>query len=182
MVKVVLILGISGACRCEELTKTTPDDLEDKDSILIVKVSDAKNEYTVFTVSILDYIDIYRKYAALRPSYAIPVVDCFFNCRNKLLEIKMPSSIAKYLKLPNFVAYTGHCFRRTIATLLRNAGAIYDQVLTSTAIASTSKTDSFPTSTPISRAASNLSGLGINIGWCTGCTINVNIVNLNKIR
>ncbi|XP_023310156.1 uncharacterized protein LOC108906291 [Anoplophora glabripennis] len=37
MAKVVLILGISGACRREELTKMSGDDIEDKGSILIVK-------------------------------------------------------------------------------------------------------------------------------------------------
>ncbi|KAJ8971859.1 hypothetical protein NQ317_012153 [Molorchus minor] len=37
MVRVVLILGISGACRREELTKMRIDAIEDKDSILVVK-------------------------------------------------------------------------------------------------------------------------------------------------
>ncbi|KAJ8980012.1 hypothetical protein NQ317_016468 [Molorchus minor] len=68
MVKVVLILGISDACRLEELTV---GDMEDKDSILIVKVPDTKtNIQRIFTVSNLDYIDIYRKYAALPDSGA----------------------------------------------------------------------------------------------------------------
>ncbi|KAJ8980607.1 hypothetical protein NQ317_017368 [Molorchus minor] len=71
MVKVVLILGISGTCRSEEPTKMTVDDIEDKDSILIVKVPDIKpNIQRIFTVSNLDYNDIYRQYATLRPSYA----------------------------------------------------------------------------------------------------------------
>ncbi|KAJ8955796.1 hypothetical protein NQ317_000683 [Molorchus minor] len=61
MVKVVLILGISGACRREELTKMTVDDTEDKDSILIVKLTIYKknNIQRIFTVSNLDYIDVY---------------------------------------------------------------------------------------------------------------------------
>ncbi|KAJ8973037.1 hypothetical protein NQ317_004061 [Molorchus minor] len=129
--KVVLILGISGACCREELTKMTVDDIEDKYSILIVKVPDTKtNIQQIFTVSNLDYIDVYRKYAALRPSYAAShrLIFKYKNqrCFNQVVGIncigKMPSLLAKYLKLPNFNAYTGHCFRRTSATLLANAG------------------------------------------------------------
>ncbi|KAJ8964982.1 hypothetical protein NQ317_018979 [Molorchus minor] len=179
--KVVLILGISGAC------KMTVDDIEDKDSILIIKIPDTKrNIQRIFTVSNLDYIDIYQTYAALRSSCATSR-RLFFRyknkrCFNQVVGInhigKMPKLIAKYLKLPNFNAYT--------ATLLANAGSdicslkrhgrmkIFDrgQRIRSSAIASTiaftSKTDSFPNTTPISRAGSDLSGLGINIGSCTG--------------
>lgn len=194
---------------------------------MIVKVPDTKtNIQRIFTVSNLDYIDIYRKYAALRPSYATSR-RLFFKyqnkrCFNQVVGInsigKMPSLIAKHLKLPNPDAYTGHCFRRTSATLLANTGAdicvlkrhggwksstvaegyvedsinnkiqISNKILdceisgssavTSTAVACKSKMDSLPTpKTTISRAESELSGLGINIGSCTGCTINVNIVN-----
>ncbi|KAJ8985448.1 hypothetical protein NQ317_017080 [Molorchus minor] len=104
VVKVVLILGISGACRREELTKMTVDDIEDKDSILIVKLPDTKtNIQRIFTVSNLDYnIDIYRKYAALRPSYATSRRLCF----NQVVEInctgKMPSLISKIPKITKF--------------------------------------------------------------------------------
>lgn len=41
--------------------------------------------------------------------------------RNKIAEI--PKSIAEFLNLPNPKSYTGHCFRRTGATLLSNSGA-----------------------------------------------------------
>ncbi|KAF2905537.1 hypothetical protein ILUMI_00641 [Ignelater luminosus] len=34
----------------------------------------------------------------------------------------IPKKIAKYLKLEHPERYTGHCFRRTSATLLANAG------------------------------------------------------------
>jgi hypothetical protein len=35
----------------------------------------------------------------------------------------LPSKIAKFLELPSAKEYTGHCFRRTSASLLANAGA-----------------------------------------------------------
>ncbi|KAK5639946.1 hypothetical protein RI129_010757 [Pyrocoelia pectoralis] len=226
MVKVVLILGISGACRREELTKMTVDDIEDKNSILIVKVPDTKtNLQRIFTVSNLDYIDIYRKYAALRPSCATTrrLFLKYQNnrCFNQVVGLncigKMPKLIANHLKLPNSDAYTGHCFRRTSATLdkvgrdvcvlkrhggwnssnvaegyvedsMNNKIQISNKILdceisgssatTSTEVTYNSITDnSLPTpKTTVSRGELQLSGLGINIGSCTGCTININIV------
>lgn len=35
---------------------------------------------------------------------------------------KIPSKIATYLQPPNLATYTSHCFRRTSATLLMDAG------------------------------------------------------------
>lgn len=64
----MLILGISGACRREELVKMTIDDIEDVGSVLIVKIPDSKTySERTFTVSNAKYIEIYRKYTALRP-------------------------------------------------------------------------------------------------------------------
>lgn len=200
----------------------TVDNIEDKDSILIVKVPDTKtNIDRVFTVSNLNYIEIYRKYAALRPRNATSrrLFLKYQNkrCVNQVVGInsigKMPSMIAKHLKLPDYEAYTGHCFRRTSATLLANAGgdifslkrhggwksstvaegyvedSINNKIQISNKIlecqipgssTSTSKLDSVSSpKTPISQAKSELSSLGLNIGSCTGCTINVNIVNNN---
>lgn len=209
----------------------TVDDIEDKNSILIVKVPDTKtNIQRIFTVSNLDYIEIYRKYVAHRPSCATSrrLFLKYKNkrCFNQVVGIniigKKPSLIAKQLELPNHDAYTGHCFRRTSATLLANAGAdisvlkrhggwkystvaegyVEDSInnkiqisnkildceisgsssaITSTAFAFESKMDSLPTpETSTSRAESELSGFGLNIGSCTSCTINVNNVNNNR--
>jgi len=36
---------------------------------------------------------------------------------------KLPSVVAKYLKLPSPEGYIGHCFRRSSATLLADSGA-----------------------------------------------------------
>lgn len=36
---------------------------------------------------------------------------------------KIPQKIAEYLKLPDSKPYTGHCLRRTSATLLADSGA-----------------------------------------------------------
>ncbi|KAJ8914393.1 hypothetical protein NQ315_017483 [Exocentrus adspersus] len=39
---------------------------------------------------------------------------------------KIPQKVAEYLNLPNSTLYTGHCFRRTSASLLADSGASID--------------------------------------------------------
>lgn len=71
----MFILGIRGACRREELEKLTIDDIEDAGSVLIVKIFDTKtHSESTFTVSNEQYIEIYRKYRALRPSHASSII------------------------------------------------------------------------------------------------------------
>lgn len=131
LLQTVLILGISGACRREELVKMTIDDVEDVGSILIVKVPDSKNHSErTFTVTNLEYVRIYRKYRALRPRHAssrrLFLKYTNGKCVNQHVGInkigEMPSLIAKWLGKDMCDRYTGHCFRRSSATLLANAG------------------------------------------------------------
>ncbi|KAJ8984036.1 hypothetical protein NQ317_012260 [Molorchus minor] len=42
--------------------------------------------------------------------------------RSQLAMGKIPSVVASYLKLPDVACYTGHCLRRSSATLLADAG------------------------------------------------------------
>ncbi|XP_064215658.1 uncharacterized protein LOC135265239 [Tribolium castaneum] len=131
LMKTVLILGISGALRREELVKMKLTDIEDKQSVLIVKVPDTKTHCErIFTVSNLENIEIVRKYRALRPPRATS--DRLFlkytngKCVNQNVGInkigEIPSLIAKWLNKDEPKKYTGHCFRRSSATLLANAG------------------------------------------------------------
>jgi integrase len=131
LMKTAFILRISGACRREEPVKMTITDVEDKDSLLIVKVPDSKTHCErVFTVSNLESINIFRKYRALRLSHASG--DRLFlkyangKCINQNVGInkigEMPSLIAMRLLKDEPKKYTGHCFRRSSATLLANAG------------------------------------------------------------
>lgn len=134
--QVAFIIGISGACRREELTKLRFDDIENKETVLLIRIPETKNNIErVFTVlnppnSKIDFLSYIKKYIALRP----PAVDSprFFlkYCNNKCTKQpvginsfgKMPSVIAKFLNLPNPTGYTGHCFRRSSATMLANSG------------------------------------------------------------
>lgn len=140
MNKVVLIFGIAGACRREELAKLTIDDVDDKDTILVVKISDTKNHvprtFTIVNNNDCDYLGIYRKYRTLRPKNS--TTNRLFirynksTCMNQNVGIntfgKIPQLIAQYLKLQDPALYTGHCFRRTSATMLADAGGSMTQL------------------------------------------------------
>lgn len=130
--KVLLIIGVSGACRRDELVKMTVDDIQDEGSVVLITVPDTKtNGQRIFTIINPEYIRIFRTYAECRP----PHVSCkrfFINyqkgkCTNQVVGINKigatPSLIAKFLGLSKSELYTGHCFRRTSATLLANTGA-----------------------------------------------------------
>jgi hypothetical protein len=61
-------MGISGAMRRDELTKTSIDDIKDEHSVLIVAVPDTKTGMKrTFTLTNPECVRLYRKYAALVP-------------------------------------------------------------------------------------------------------------------
>ncbi|KAJ8976934.1 hypothetical protein NQ317_015403 [Molorchus minor] len=104
LIKVGLILGIAGACRTDELVNLTVDDIEDVGSSLIVKIPNTKTKIPrIFVVT-----DVGRK--------------CSSQPVGKNTMGKIPSVVASYLKLPDVACYTGHCLRRSSATLLADAG------------------------------------------------------------
>lgn len=78
-----------------------------------------------------DFVKVVEKYQKLRPEN-LQTNRFFINyqrgrClkqvigKNKIAN--MPQQIATFLNLPNPELYSGHCFRRTSATLLADAGA-----------------------------------------------------------
>ncbi|XP_028132030.2 uncharacterized protein LOC126892541 [Diabrotica virgifera virgifera] len=135
LMKVLLIFGISGACRCDELVKMVTKDVEDKGSILIVNIPNTKtNMQRTFVINASsgngpNDIEIYRKYISLRPKIdQSRLFVCYRagKCSKQLVGknsiSKIPTKIAEFLKLPNATNYTGHSFRRTSASLLANSG------------------------------------------------------------
>lgn len=108
----------------------TVNDIQDNGSVLVIKVSQSKtHESRYFVVSgksEVNMLDIYRKYASLRPSNVES--NRFFisyrngRCFSQVVGVntlaKVPFEIAKYLCLPNPTQYTGRCFKRTPANLL----------------------------------------------------------------
>lgn len=110
------------------------EDLGDK---FLVSIERNKNDYSgQFIIGTLFY-DKVQKYMSLRPSVGL-TSDRFFikykngKCAQQNIGIhsigKVPSQIASYLGLPTPERYTGHCFRRTSATLLSESGATMQMI------------------------------------------------------
>ncbi|KAJ8970254.1 hypothetical protein NQ317_000847, partial [Molorchus minor] len=82
-------------------------------SSLIVKIPNTKTRIPrIFVVTdVGNMLELFRNYLSL--------------LRSQLARIpweKIPSVVASYLKLPDVACYTGHCLRRSSATLLADAG------------------------------------------------------------
>jgi integrase len=134
-VQVIAIIGLSVACRCDELKNMTIDDIQDTQSVLIINIPDSKTGKSRAVknelANDLNLIEIYRKYVSLRS----PLTEhrrLFVNCQTGKCTVqpvgiykfaKVPAIIANYLKIPDASSYTGHCWRRTSASLLVDAGA-----------------------------------------------------------
>lgn len=82
----------------------------------------------------VNYLALCKKYMSLRNSETSHT-RFFVHFRNKKCTAqpvgknyfgKLPQNIARFLKLPDAQYYTGHCFRRTSASLLCDAGANID--------------------------------------------------------
>jgi integrase len=82
----------------------------------------------------VDFMALCRKYMALR-SKDTPHERFFVQYRGNKCTIQpvgkntlgsLPKKIAAFLNLPNPSLYTGHCFRRTSASLLSDSGATVD--------------------------------------------------------
>ncbi|KAJ8967181.1 hypothetical protein NQ317_006527, partial [Molorchus minor] len=128
MIKVGLILGIAGACRTDELVNLTVDDIEDVGSSLIVKIPNTKTKIPrIFVVTdVGNMLELFRKYLSLRPPH---VKHKRFFCTTKQENVVRSHSFVfkklknlKNFKLPDVACYTGHCLRRSSATLLADAG------------------------------------------------------------
>lgn len=119
-----------GACRTAELYSIQITDIQDLGSALIVDVPNTITKISRrFTITGKFY-DICKKYLDLRPSHIVQKT-LFFKFQNgKYFSQKiginkfgaMGKEIATFLKLPDSSLYTGHCFRRSSATLLVDAG------------------------------------------------------------
>lgn len=114
----------------------TLDDIEDKETVLIIKIPDSKTR--VQRKFIIDgetnngvkVLDLYRKYVLLRSPKTSHrrLFVCYRNGKcsvqviGKNMISKVPNAIAKYLGKENADKYTGHCLRRSSATFLVDAG------------------------------------------------------------
>ncbi|KAJ8914029.1 hypothetical protein NQ315_012053 [Exocentrus adspersus] len=137
---VALIFGVAGACRGKELHELTISDVTDMDHALLVNVRNTKNNVDRnFIINNsnkngIDLIEVCRKYMALRKPETThsrffvryEKSQCTVQAIGKNTFGKIPQKVAEYLNLPNSTLYTGHCFRRTSASLLADSGASID--------------------------------------------------------
>ncbi|KAJ8976932.1 hypothetical protein NQ317_005105 [Molorchus minor] len=181
MIKVGLILGIAGACRTDELVNLTVDDIEDVGSSLIVKIPNTKTKIPrIFVVTdVGNMLELFPKYLSLRPPH-YKAGKCSSQPVGKNTMGKIPSVVASYLKLPDVACYTGHCLRRSSATLLADAGSlrgyvensienktkIANQVLVGTTTSAITKT--------VNVSESNIPS-NINFENCANVTFNLNV-------
>lgn len=135
-------MGVAGACRGMELCQLLCEDVLDIGTSLLVNVRNTKNNKDrSFVVknshsSATDVVGLCRKYIALRPKSG-KNKRFFVSYRNgkcgpqpvgKNSFGHFPQKIAKFLNLPDANLYTGHCFRRTSASLLADSGVNIDQL------------------------------------------------------
>ncbi|KAJ8910984.1 hypothetical protein NQ315_003678, partial [Exocentrus adspersus] len=114
--KAALIVGIMGACRKNELYQMKINDIEDLGHFILVSIPDSKtNVSRNFTIT-GEYCQIFKKYVVLRP----PNVDR----DNLFLNYQKGKCTKQVFGLNKFnpEKYTGHCLRRTSATMLVDSG------------------------------------------------------------
>ncbi|XP_031355976.1 uncharacterized protein LOC116180226 isoform X2 [Photinus pyralis] len=111
-IKVVLVIGVSGACRCDEMVNMTIDNIEDLGSVIHIKIPDSKTKKPrSFTIIGEKYINLYRKYTSLRP----PAME------SRRFFLKFQNG--KCYRMVMGIHTISHALRRTSATLLVNGGA-----------------------------------------------------------
>lgn len=130
-VKVILIFGIFGATRGDELTKVCVEHLVKQGDIYVVKIPDTKTKQPRSFVLEGENATYVNNYLKLRPM-DISTNRFFISYKNgkcakqvigKNTIQSAPKTIAKFLNLDNPSGYTGHSFRRSSATILADAGA-----------------------------------------------------------
>lgn len=105
-------------------------DIQDLKSAVLIHIRDTKTKQArSFTITGKFYA-YFKKYAMLRPA-GVNEKRFFLNyqqrkCTKQPVGVNkfgfVPREIAKYLQLQNPNLYTGHCFRRSSATILVDAG------------------------------------------------------------
>jgi len=135
MNKVALIFGVFGGCRRQELVNMLFTHVEDRKTVFVVNIPETKTDkrrvFTIVDEEKMNSLQLIRDYISLRPR-GCSETRFFLTYRQGRCTVqpvgkntfgKIPFIIAKYLGLSDPHKYTGHCLRRTSATLLADAGA-----------------------------------------------------------
>lgn len=131
------IIGIGGACRKIELLNMFTEHVVDNGEHIKITIPDSKTyeprEFFITAGSMngVNLLAMIRKYMSLRPVKAT-TNRFFLGFRNGKCTVQpvgtntfaeMPRKIATFLGLNDVQRFTGHCFRRSSATILAENGA-----------------------------------------------------------
>lgn len=97
-----LIIGITGACRREELCKLKVTNIKEEGSVFIGKIAETTNSLPRTFVIADRFHSIVKKYAALRPIHA--TTDGFFVNYNRAKSTVQNIGINKFWKMPSLMA------------------------------------------------------------------------------
>jgi integrase len=136
-------LGIAGACRRDELTELKCEDITITQTHLVVSIPETKNykprSFAVIACpnSVVKPLEIFHKYSSMRPpKMKSPRFFYQFSRGKAICQVvginsigKVPTEIAKFLKIEDFALYTGHSFRRSSASWLADSGADKDTIM-----------------------------------------------------
>lgn len=121
LTKIVMVIGISGACRREELKNLRTEDVHDEGSVFRIVIPNTKTKVsreffiTPGDINGLNMVQLVRKYAAMRPR-SIEHFRFFLSVRNNKCTKQpvgihtfgnMPKNIATFLNLPHPEEHTG---------------------------------------------------------------------------
>lgn len=133
--KIVLVFGIFGACRRDDLLNLKVDDVKDNGSFFTVFLREGKTHSTrSFTITdegcTFNPCTLIRKYMNMRPPnmtsdrffVAYKQGKCVAQNFGKNSIAAVPMKVAEFLRLENPKSYTGHALRRTSASMLVEGG------------------------------------------------------------
>lgn len=135
--KVILALGLSGGLRRQEIHDLTVDDIQIKgDDIALVEVKYTKtNQKKAFAMT-GQLFEIYKKYITMRNLNSTITTKSLMlkytksRCTKQVMGINtigaVPKTVAEFLGLKDPHLYTGHCLRRSAASMLVSSGADMD--------------------------------------------------------
>lgn len=126
-------MGIFGALRSDEMLKMNAVDVDEREDVIVVKIPKTKNgvarSFTIVDEREFCAMELVKQYSRLRP---VGLERYFLTYRNQKCTSQpvgkntfgaIPKKVAEFLGLENAQKYTGHCLRRSSATLLADSGA-----------------------------------------------------------
>lgn len=115
----ILVFGVSGGCKVEELADIKMEYVKDYGTEVIVRIPVTENHRAKVFVISGEFAKIAQKYMQQRPAKA--TTDSFFlqyhqgECQYQVISKQklaiVPKEIAKFLKLDDYKSYSGHSYK-----------------------------------------------------------------------